>query len=212
MSPHACLLTRPSRPLPSGAARTRVLGAASFAALATPLAAAGHHLAFASTAPVAGHLVVALALFVGRLLRPPRERSLAADLGAMLLAQASACCWLACLSDPTPAAAALHGEMGVALYLVMTLVTTGALRAAAPSGPPLSVRMQEALRAFAHRLCALASARTPAPGARSGPLTGARGDRHDTPVPETLPTGAAARRGPPPKHSASTPPGQVTER
>ncbi|MFI6039181.1 hypothetical protein ACIBBD_34645 [Streptomyces sp. NPDC051315] len=128
-----------------------------------------------------------------------------ADLGAMVLLQASACCWFACLSDPLPPGAAVHGEVGAALYLAMTLVTTVALRVAAPFRPSLSVMVLDGLSAVAHRLGALTSVRTTsAPATDSRRLTGVGGDRDDEPVPETLPNGAVARRGPPLHREVST--------
>ena len=200
MTAHPLRRVRPGLPHRGGAATgAAVLPAASFAAVATALAAAGHHLVFAGTASAAECLVAAVLLFGGALLRGPGRGSLPGDLVALALAQVSACGWFTGLSPaPTAPGAALHGELGGALYLAMTLVTAGVLRAAATSRSPLSLALQERLRAFAHRLRALMSVRiTPGPAAASGRSADGRGGRDEDPCSEALVTGTGGRRGPP---------------
>ncbi|WP_326719891.1 hypothetical protein OHT59_10620 [Streptomyces sp. NBC_00243] len=172
--------------------------AASFAVLATAPAAAGYHLAFSGTAAVAGCLVAVLAFACG-LLREPQPRSLLSDLGAMGLAQVSACCCFAFLSPDFPLAdPAVHSDAGAAVHLATTMVTVCALRAAKIPRSRPSAMAHEVLCAFAHRLRALTSARTtPTPVPCVSRYTSARGCGDEEAVSEVLLDGAVGRRGPP---------------
>ncbi|WP_142268824.1 hypothetical protein OHU34_38145 [Streptomyces sp. NBC_00080] len=174
--------------------------AIGLAATATALAAAGYHLVFARTASFTACLVVALAFFVSALLRLRAAGSgaLLPDLGAMVLAQAAACCWFSfAASDPSPAGGAFHGASGGAVHLAMTLVTVCALRTVARSRFRLSVMVQAGLRSLFRRLRALLFARTSTvPAVDPSRFSGARADDEEC-VSEVLLTGATGRRGPP---------------
>jgi hypothetical protein len=169
------------------------------AVTATALAAAGCHLVFARAASVAACLLVAAASFLGALLCASGPGALLPDLGAMVLAQAAACCWYAlAASDPGPTEGTIHSGTGGTVHVAMTLVTVCALRAVGGSSFRLSIVVQASLRTSVQRLCALLCAWTAtAPPEDASRLSEARegGDKECSS--EVLLTGAPGRRGPP---------------
>ena len=154
----ACSFLFPSPLLPpfasaSGRGATR---AASFAVMATVLAAGGHHLVFASTPSANACLIAALGLLAAALPRAGRPGSLSIDLSAMAVAQAVTSWWFTHLSDaPESAPASSHdGPWGMS-YLAVTLAVSWALHAADTACSWLVSAAQEELVSLAVRLRAL---------------------------------------------------------
>ncbi|MEH0548136.1 hypothetical protein QA802_35260 [Streptomyces sp. B21-105] len=203
MTAHPLPLSRRSLPHADGAAGTGALPAVGLAAATTALAAAGYHLVFARTASIDACLVAAVVFFTGALLRSraPGSRALLPDLGAMVSAQAAACCWFSFAAapdlTPDPTAGTLHEGAGGAIHLAMTVVTVCALRAVARSRFRLSDMVQSGLRTLFRRLCALLSARTSTvPAVDPSRFPGAR-PADERCLSEVLLTCATGRRGPP---------------
>ncbi|MER7760543.1 hypothetical protein [Streptomyces sp. NPDC097619] len=181
----------------SGAAR-----AASFAVLATALAAAGNHLAFAGTLTATALLIAVPALFALALPRARRARSLRTDLAVMVLAQAAASWWFGHLGeDPTDPAGAGHDGPRALLYCALTLLVGWTLHTADLALSRIGSAVQERLGSLAPGLRRLL-ARCPAPwGTRDPrPAPGPR-RRHRTgrgPAPhEVILADTVIRRGPP---------------
>lgn len=158
------------------------------------------HLVRAGTASAAKCLAAAFLLSAGALLRGPGRASLPGHLAALAFAQTTVCGWLGG-PGPGPTAAggpASHGALGGAVHLVPALITACVLGSAVTSRSLLAPALQERLRAFAHRLCALSCARiATVPAAPSGRRAGGRGGRDEVPRTEALVTGTGGRRGPP---------------
>ncbi|GGS05297.1 hypothetical protein GCM10010269_50190 [Streptomyces humidus] len=189
-------------PHADGTAWAGELPAGGPAAATTALAATGYCLAFARTLSCAACVVVALVFFAGAVLRSraPAAVVLSSGLGAMVSAQATACCWLSFTFSgpgPGPGGGTLHGGAGGAIHLAMTLVTVCALRAVAGSRLRLLVMTQAAPPSVFRRLRALLFARTSTrPAVDPSRCSGARAE-DERRVPEVQLAGVTGRRGPP---------------
>ncbi|MFD9518703.1 hypothetical protein [Streptomyces sp. NPDC059979] len=173
--------------------------AASFAVMATALAAAGHHLISAATLAASTCLMAVLGLFAAALPRAGRRGSLTNDLSAMAAAQAATCWWFGHLGDvPTSAPSSAHdGPWGLS-YLALTLAVGWTLHTADTACSRLGNAVQGELGSLAVRLRALfVPWITPTGSLDPRPFVGSRSSRTGAPPYEALLADAVVRRGPP---------------